>query len=274
MALPVLSVIRPSALSTHLNGQLPEEILRTTSTRNLRLLEKPSYAWEALKAELGQLGILLDSTGMYRSYKLQQTLFLDRYQVEPIPNRPYKWWNGIKYYQKAGVAQAATPGTSNHGWGLAVDIAEQLDADPEQEGISSRALTYLVGGIAEQFGWSWELQSEPWHLRYVAGDDLPVAVVEWMHSTAPPTPDPPLPPVIPTPPEVYLINMPVCDKTKADKNATFTLQGLLNLRAGFSIAVDGDFGTQTDQALRKYQAVMGLTVDGVAGPKTWNRIGH
>jgi hypothetical protein len=32
---------------------------------------------------------------------------------------------------------------------------------------------------AGEFGWSWELQSEPWHLRYVAGDEVPAAVIEF-----------------------------------------------------------------------------------------------
>lgn len=35
---------------------------------------------------------------------------------------------------------------------------------------------------------------------------------------------------------------------------------------------DGDFGTATDAALRKYQSRQGLTPDGIAGPKTWARL--
>jgi LAS superfamily LD-carboxypeptidase LdcB len=32
---------------------------------------------------------------------------------------------------------------------------------------------------ADDFGFSWEVQSEPWHLRYVAGDKVPAAVLAW-----------------------------------------------------------------------------------------------
>jgi len=33
---------------------------------------------------------------------------------------------------------------------------------------------------ATKFGFSWEvLPSEPWHLRYVAGDNVPEAVKAW-----------------------------------------------------------------------------------------------
>jgi LAS superfamily LD-carboxypeptidase LdcB len=35
---------------------------------------------------------------------------------------------------------------------------------------------------AHLYGFSWEVQSEPWHLRYVAGDDVPEAVTKWKKS--------------------------------------------------------------------------------------------
>lgn len=36
--------------------------------------------------------------------------------------------------------------------------------------------------------------------------------------------------------------------------------------------VDGKFGPQTEQAVRQYQTDMGLTSDGVVGPKTWTML--
>ncbi|MDZ7823037.1 MAG: N-acetylmuramidase domain-containing protein [Ahrensia sp.] len=38
--------------------------------------------------------------------------------------------------------------------------------------------------------------------------------------------------------------------------------------AGYAVKIDGDFGTLTDQALRRFQAQAGLTVDGVYGRQT------
>lgn len=46
------------------------------------------------------------------------------------------------------------------------------------------------------------------------------------------------------------------------------LQWNLNRVMGFHLAEDGDFGPQTDAALRAFQARVGITVDGVYGPQS------
>nr|WP_237401206.1 peptidoglycan-binding domain-containing protein [Rhodovulum sulfidophilum] len=46
------------------------------------------------------------------------------------------------------------------------------------------------------------------------------------------------------------------------------------LRAkGFSVTIDADFGLATDLAVRQFQAQQGLTVDGVVGSQTWEKLG-
>lgn len=58
------------------------------------------------------------------------------------------------------------------------------------------------------------------------------------------------------------------------------LQYMLAVMAQFDeallpIEVDGDFGHNTTQAVRQYQGLVGLTIDGVVGEVTWNSIyGH
>ncbi|PWE56746.1 peptidoglycan-binding protein [Metarhizobium album] len=47
---------------------------------------------------------------------------------------------------------------------------------------------------------------------------------------------------------------------------------VLLTRAGFPTAVDGDFGTGTDTALRRFQGANSLTADGVAGPETMRKL--
>lgn len=49
------------------------------------------------------------------------------------------------------------------------------------------------------------------------------------------------------------------------------LQRLLNTRMTLNpqLRVDGDFGVRTDTAVRQFQAIAGLGIDGVVGPRTW-----
>jgi len=42
---------------------------------------------------------------------------------------------------------------------------------------------------------------------------------------------------------------------------------------GYTIAVDGDFGSQTRSIVRQFQRDRGLHVDGVVGPRTWAALG-
>ena len=73
--------------------------------------------------------------------------------------------------------------------------------------------------------------------------------------------------------EGFKVNMKELKKGCACKQVK-TLQALL-IGYGYSCGkygADGDFGAATDSALRKYQKANGLTVDGVAGPKTWAKM--
>lgn len=52
-----------------------------------------------------------------------------------------------------------------------------------------------------------------------------------------------------------------------------TWQEFLNSQ-GYNVAVDGNFGSRTDLATRKYQQANGLADDGIVGDNTWGKAGY
>jgi len=89
-----------------------------------------------------------------------------------------------------------------------------------------------------------------------------------------PTPDPapapnpaPAPAPNPAPNPAPAQTRPVL-RQGAEGAAVSELQTLLS-KHGYAVSVDGDFGPQTDAAVRAFQRATGLTVDGAVGPQTW-----
>lgn len=174
----VVRAVQPQAILVgQENGKLDLDLLTPImamvngeSTLVGRLLPNPARAWNAMVAAAAVDGIELRPTSMadtFRSYAIQETIFRQRYSTSEVAGfLGTKRWNGQVWYQRPHTAMAAVPGTSNHGWANAVDVANA----------SGARLMWMVRW-AETFGWSWETQSEPWHLRYVAGDQLPAAVL-------------------------------------------------------------------------------------------------
>lgn len=203
MPYPIAPVVMPADLAGVTNGNLPANLLRTVDGGG-QLHHLAARAFTALTAaafEATGMGLTYTHGGTYRSYAQQETLFRSRYQPNGAGGG-CKVWKGEYWCKKySNLATAATPGTSNHGWGLAVDTAYDSDlADgvgpDDAAGITGhKGWSWLLAN-AGRFGFSWELQSEPWHLRYVNGDLIPQAVIDF---ETPPTTDPdPIPDPDPT----------------------------------------------------------------------------
>lgn len=59
---------------------------------------------------------------------------------------------------------------------------------------------------------------------------------------------------------------------KGDKGAFVkALQETLN-KYGYNLELDGVFGVNTDKAVKDFQRIHGLNVDGYVGPKTWEKL--
>jgi hypothetical protein len=121
------------------NGQLPAGMLAPIHQGQLAV--QAAAGWNALNVEARSRGLQLTPTGSMSSYRTleQQKILYARYL--------------------RGGNLAARPGTSNHGWGVAVDV-------PTIE------MRTLIDHIGAQFGFSkqWsDAPSEWWHLKYEPG---------------------------------------------------------------------------------------------------------
>lgn len=195
MTYPVKTVVLPKALNGQPNGKLPQNILVSTPGQaggpTVVLVAPAARAWKALCGAAKQAGHTLKSSGpssSYRTYDTQVSLFKQRFSTSPV-SQTHRTWNGQTWYLKPGNALAAVPGTSNHGRGLAVDTGVELDGDSGTESIDPKTLDWLIHN-EERFGFSHEVQSEPWHIRYFSGDHIPAAVLDF--EGAKPIPKPPL----------------------------------------------------------------------------------
>lgn len=150
-------------------------------------------------------------------------------------------------YQTYGAGQAAYPGTSNHGWGVAVDLM-------------SRQQRWVIDQVGHLFGFSkrWsDASHEWWHIKYRSGD-YPMV-------------------------RRYTFNsLRYGDQGKRVKWVQWRLRvhGIKRVKVDgrwLRIPRKGDpgrgyFGKATRKGVRIFQRRKGLTDDGVVGQKTWNAL--
>ena len=175
--LPVKRLVKPSCLANQPNGKLTESILVTFGMANFRLVSPAARSMRALMNAASASGFTLWTTGTYRSYDAQVALFVARHTHRKVKGRSAKLWNKKLWWLRKGMANAARPGTSNHGLGLACDFALK-DKNNRVVSVSHEFVKWMCINAAT-YGWSAEIQSENWHWRYVTGDAIPKAVLEF-----------------------------------------------------------------------------------------------
>jgi zinc D-Ala-D-Ala carboxypeptidase len=126
----------PAEIVGYGNGRVPREALTPIGQGNHRLFAPAAAAWQNVVAAAGADGIELRITDSYRPYEEQVDL----------ANR-----KGL--YKNGGLA--AVPGTSTHGWGMAVDADIRDPATMEW---------LRVNG--PRFGWVESTPREPWHWEF------------------------------------------------------------------------------------------------------------
>jgi hypothetical protein len=178
MKFPKPRLVMPAELIGQDNGNINLSLMVDVGFGPFKMYHKAAVSFRKMREDAAGDGVYLSATGAYRNYDQQVALFRQRFTLQNT-GRTSRVWQGQRWYLKPRVALAAVPGTSNHGWGLAIDVALDADNDLEWEwppsSIDRRALDWLLAN-ADDYGWGWELDSEPWHLRYYVGDATPRAL--------------------------------------------------------------------------------------------------
>lgn len=263
---PVAPAAVPPWVKEFENGRLPLERLTQVAPLGPGGLLVPEAVepWRAFQEAARRAGFTLTMTNAYRTYDQQVNLFRQRYDTTDNGGKT-KIWNGVTYWQKPKTAMAATPGTSNHGWAMGIDMAlNRYDMRATQVESVPAFMIWAVAN-ARQYGWSWEVQSEPWHVRLVeydkAATSAPAARPAQQRLTAPT--GVPAPELVRSP-----TNPPPVNEEVRALQSILIAQGW----ATFTKA-DGRFGEATELAVKAMQAELGFTTpDGKYGPKTAARL--
>jgi hypothetical protein len=200
------------------NGRMTNSELRSIGG-GYYLANSAASSFNAMSAEARRRwGRSITVVGGYRTYAKQ-----------------IYFWN---LYRSGRGNLAAYPGTSNHGWGLAVDL-------------SSQWCRWAVDQIGRKYGWSKgcsDAQSEWWHIKY-----NPACTGSHYHPG-------------PSGPRVLRKGKRGHD---VERVQVYLLRGkYLQKGNKHHPAADGIFGSTTKAAVKKFQSQHKLKADGIVGPAT------
>ncbi|MCI2237742.1 M15 family metallopeptidase [Kineococcus sp. TRM81007] len=127
----------PLELVKHGNGKVPASALSSIGQGSHRMWAPAAQAFERMRAAAARDGVTFGVTDSYRSYDQQVDLARRK---------------GL--YSQGGLA--AKPGTSEHGWGLSLDLD-----------LSGSALAWMRAH-ADEYGFSENVPRESWHWTFTA----------------------------------------------------------------------------------------------------------
>ena len=120
---PYKKLVVPTTLQAVPNGKLSGKILRPVKCGGQMYVEA-AEAFDRMYDQATKSGIKLRNVGDYRSFDAQLGLFKQRYALEDLGRKPQvtRTYEGKTWYLRPGMAPCSTPGKSNHGLGLAIDL--------------------------------------------------------------------------------------------------------------------------------------------------------
>ncbi len=125
----------PTDLAAYGNGKIPASALAKVGDTNHKLWAPAAESLEKMLADAKRDGVKIGITDSYRPYEEQVDLARRK---------------GL--YSQGGLA--AKPGTSEHGWGMAVDLD-----------LNGKALSWMRAN-AEKYGFDENVPRESWHWAY------------------------------------------------------------------------------------------------------------
>lgn len=125
----------PAELQAYGNGRIPTDRLESIGIGSHKLYAPAAQAFKQMVQAARSEGVTIGVTDSYRTYDQQVSLAQRK---------------GL--YSQGGLA--ATPGTSNHGWGLALDL--DLDGAAQQ----------WMRDNGWKYGFAEDTPREPWHWGY------------------------------------------------------------------------------------------------------------
>ncbi len=132
----------PTDLAAYGNGRIPATALEPVGTTGHKLWAPAAESLTRLIADAKRDGVTIGITDSYRSYDEQVAAFAGKPRL------------------------AAVPGTSNHGWGLAVDLCGGVDTAGTPQWTWMQANAGRFGFVNPPWARPGGEKPEPWHWEY------------------------------------------------------------------------------------------------------------
>jgi LAS superfamily LD-carboxypeptidase LdcB len=144
MKYPAKDVTIPKRLGNFGNGRLPDNMLKPVKCGGRMFIRAAEDFNELYEAALAA-GIKLRNVGDYRSYEAQKQLFEQRYSKKDEGRKPQvtRTVEGVTYFLRKGASPSSTPGKSNHGFGLAIDLGVEVKGVLKALASEAKALKWM-----------------------------------------------------------------------------------------------------------------------------------
>lgn len=186
----------PSALKNVENGKLPNKILSKVDCGGVMYINA-AKCFNLMYQDALAAGIKFKNIGDYRDFEGQKRMFLDRYDDEPTGRKPQvtRQYEGKIWYLKQGKSPSGTPGTSNHGLGLAIDLGAELKGKLVSLSSHPKAAAWICEngpkyGFFLQGNDPKSPEFELWHWQWVWADKIPADIEARLGGVTTPKVDP------------------------------------------------------------------------------------